>query len=69
MAMMRLKHGNDVIEIVDLATSFARRIGDEIFSSGINWYFRIHGGSRRSAIESRIFHCGKNALTTAPTQL
>ena len=31
MAMMRLKHGNDVIEIVDLVTSFARRIDDESF--------------------------------------
>jgi len=31
MAMMRLKHENDVIEIVDLVTSFARRIDDENF--------------------------------------
>ena len=34
----RLKHGNDVIEIVDLVTSFAWRIDDEKFSSVITWW-------------------------------
>ena len=35
----------------------------------MNWYFRTHGGSRRPAMATRIFHFGKNALTTAPTKL
>ena len=35
----------------------------------MNWYFQTYGGSSLPVMATRIFHFGKNAPTTAPTQL